>query len=277
MSQSDHTKLHSEKMLGKNNPVHKIRKDPKKWAHYIQAQSDAQSGDKNGKFSGYSHELVKLHAVKLTKKLGHKFSKTDWMSYAKNKGLPQAFSKWRKDELGKLSDLAIWAALECGLNNVEADPRLVKTLSSMEEQSYNAKISENRVLVEKECEECGKKFWIEHLKREQSICGNKCASLNLSKKDFWKLRQKSGASRFAKEKADKNRELQLLAYSNAKHRLGRQPKQKEWEDACKELSVPYRVGKALKYGFQRWVEVIAAGEEYNHRVVSVEYAGKETV
>jgi ribonucleoside-diphosphate reductase alpha chain len=53
---------------------------------------------------------------------------------------------------------------------------------------------------------------------------------------------------------------------------------KEWETACKKDGFPYRIGKTLKFGYKNFKEIIAAGNDYHHKVIKVEELdGEHTV
>lgn len=277
MTIKDHNELHAKDMMGENNPIHKIKKDPVKWANYLKAQSEAHSGENNHRYSGKTHEDLRLHAIKLTQKLGRRYSIKDWVEYAKENSLPQGFSKFRKDELGSILELAFWAAQELSIEFINEDPRVVKTLASMEEQGYEARIENNKVLVKKVCEKCSSHFEIDHRQREVAFCSKKCSLEHVNSNKEIAAKRNAGITAFVEKKAEKTKEAQLLAYTKLKFELGRKPKMKEWEQECASNGIPHRVGRTMKHGFKSYSEVVEQGENYNHRVVSIEYAGKETV
>lgn len=212
------------------------------------------SGEKNGNYSGASLETIRHHALELTKMLGRRFSKREWVSYAKNLGsLPQTFSDFRNYQFGSLLELSKWCAAECNLEYIECDPRLVKTYKKILEQGYEARIYDHKVYVKKECELCHSIFEIEYLLREVSCCSQKC-----------------GASYAANNKMIDIKAQQARIYSALQFQLTRAPLMKEWELACKKENIPYRIGKTMKFGFHNFREVAGAGNNYNHKVVKVE-------
>jgi len=188
--------------------------------------------------------------------------------------LPIEFSGWRKGNIGTVLNLSQWAAIECGLEYIDEDPRLVKTLQSMLEQGYNAFIDGNQVFVEKECEECGNSFTKEHRQREVGFCSGTCANYYKDRHGVNEKRTSTINSTY-KKKSDKNKHKQLRVFTGLKFNLGRAPLLKEWEKECKNNSISHRF--KTKYGFKSYKEVKESAETFNHRVVSIELDGHEDV
>lgn len=283
MSREDHNKLHGDHMRGANNPIFKLKLNKEKYQQYIQKQSEVNSGINNSNFSGFSNQEIKNHAVNLTKEIGQRFSTEQWDKYAKKSGIPQAFSNWRKLELGSITDLAKWAAIECGYDYVNYDPRVVRTLKDMLEQGYEAFISDNgsirrinkaQVYVYKYCEECKIKFNISFERREIAFCSKTCSNFNANKKGSNTQRQAS-LKKIYQEKKKITKKQQLEIFTSLKFVLNRDPLQKEWEIACKEKNVQFRIGKVSP--FKKWSDLKKEAKFYNHKIVSVEYIGKEDV
>ncbi|MGI0058162.1 MAG: hypothetical protein ACREBJ_00200 [Nitrosotalea sp.] len=237
-----------------------------------------QSGEKNGRYSGFTSEEIKEKALELTKLLGRRFSNSDWINFASDNELPQAFSMFRKDQLGSISQLAKLCASELGLEYIDVDPRLVKTYQDMLSQGYDTQIVDNQVLVQKNCEVCDQGFYIDHLHRESAICSIVCKNIYLNKDE--EAKAKRGASRdvFNQDKMQTVKVEQARVYSALQFQLGRAPLMKEWEVACKKEGLPSRIGKSLKFGYKNFKGVVEAGQNYNHKVVRVEeLAGEHTV
>jgi len=271
-----HNKFHARDMIGDNNPMRRAKHEwsEEKWQQYHDTMSKAVSGELNGRFTGFSNKDVKQHAVELTEKLNHRFSKKEWQKYARKNGLPIEFSGWRKDNVGNVLNLAKWAAIECGMEYRDIDPRLVKTLKSMVEQGYDAFISGNQVFVEKECEECGESFTKEHRQREVGFCSGSCANFYKDRHGVNEKRTDTINATY-KNKSDKNKHEQLKVFTGLKFNLGRIPLLKEWEKECKNNGVSYRL--KTKYGFESYKKVKELAETFNHRVVSIELDGNEDV
>jgi len=276
MSMNSHNKLHAKDMMGDKNPMRRAKDEwlEEKWQQYHDNMSKAVSGDKNGRFTGQTHEQVKEHAIELTQYLGYRFSKKEWQEYARSNQLPIEFSDWRKDSIGSVLDLAKWAAIECELKYINEDPRLVKTLKSMIEQGYKSYIEGNQVFVEKTCEECGKKFIKEHRQREVGLCSRTCANLYLNKHGVNDKRASSINSTY-KEKAEEIMHKQLKIFTKLKFELSKMPMMKDWENECRKNNIPFRL--KTKHGFKSYKELKEKAETFNHRVVSVEFDGYEDV
>lgn len=226
------------------------------------------SGENNPRFTGHTEEEIRNHAILLTKQLNRRFGYKDWQGYAKENGLPQTFSDYRTSFLGTVSNLAQWAAIECDVEYIDVDPRLIKSLQSMRELGYTSRIDGNVVLVQKICENCQNYFETEHIKREIAYCSHRCSLDKInSNVEFQKMRTIATASTYA-ERSIKVRENQARIYSNLKFQLNRKPLIKEWEAACRAEGISYRLKS--KNAYQNFKELAEAGDNYNHKVVSVE-------
>lgn len=269
MSVTEHNKHHSVNMLGDKNPYHKMTDE---WKYNFASRK----GSQNHTYLNVSGNEIKQYALNLTKKLGQRFSNNDWQIYAKENNLPQNFSQHRLNEIGmNLTQLAKWAASESGFENIDTDPRLVKTYMKMLENGYNAKIEGNEVLVEKRCELCGEYFWTSHNLREISYCSLKCSNTILNSDKDIKEKRTSSVNLAYNKKSDITKEQQLKIYSDLKFSKNETPLCKDWEDACKKNNVPCRL--KTKHGFQSFKEVKEHGDLYNHKVISVELDGFEDV
>ncbi|MCJ8347761.1 HNH endonuclease, partial [bacterium] len=258
MTTTDHNKLHGDRMRGSNNPIFKIKADPVRFAQYSAKMSKSCSGVKNGNAkSKVSNDDIKQLALSLTKEVERKFSHDEWQAYAAKNNAPQTFQQWRSNELGSISDLAVWAANELGFaSNVDA--KNAKTLRLALGQGYKAKISNDRVCVVKECEHCRSEFLTLYKTREVSFCSNPCAN----KYNHY-------------VKAQQTMSKQLEVFTRLKFNLNRIPMLKEWEQLCKSEELSFRL--KTKNGFSSWSDLKEQAQSYNHRVVSVEHVGKEDV
>ena len=240
------------------------------------ANHDTQ-GTKNGRYSGFANEQIEEAAKNLTKKLGRRFSSKEWQKEAKKLQMPLRFSSWRANNWFRTpTELAKWAALECGFEHIDLDPRIVRRFQAALLQGYNVKIVENDVFVEKECEYCKLQFSVLYSRRETSFCSVAC-SLNKMNNDvsFQKSRIAKVSAAYHNRQQE-NVQKQTKIYSDLRFALQRQPLLKEWEESCKKEGVPFRL--RTKYGFQNFKEIIEAGKNYNHKVDRVEVLkGKHVV
>lgn len=236
------------------------------------------SEENNGKYSGFTVEDIKEKALELTKLLGRRFSNNDWVNFASENKLPQAFSTFRKDQFGSVMHLAKWCASELKIEYVDTDPRLVKTYQNMLNQGYDASIVGNQVFVNRTCEVCHNEFQTDHLHRESAICSLECKNIYLNNSQDVKAWRDASRDKFNENKMSEVKVAQAKVYSDLKFKLSREPMMKEWEQVCKENNLPCRIGKSLKFGYKNFKEVADAGNNYNHKVVSVtELEGEHTV
>ena len=272
MSHKEHTKLHRERMLGANNPMNRFPE--KNWL----IKQD-HSGLNNGRSLGVTNEEIKEHAIKLTNSLGRKFGKSEWQDYARTNGLPVQLDniEYRRQAFnGGYSALAKWAAKECGFENLNEDPRVLRTYEKFLNMGYNAKIFDGVVFLEKPCEGCGKLFEIDHNHREVSFCSVSCSNNKRSsdRKTIEKIQAKRRVT--LESKKGELRVKQAKVYSDLKFSLEREPQKTEWVAACKSNGVSYEISRKSS-PFRTYKELKEAGNNYNHKVVSVEFDGYETV
>lgn len=278
MTKEAHTFLHSRNMLGDKNPMRRAKQEwsEEKWDEYRQNMSKATSGQNNGRWDGISNDELRHHAIILTRELGRRFSHKDWTAYAEKRGLTEQFSKWRSDHFGGLLGLAKNAALECGIEHVDADPRTVRSYQKYTAQGYNCEIFGSTVLFIKKCEVCGVEF--RNKRREAGICSQECHSkYMISRNSGSETSRKAQASmrQFYQEQKRKNGLLMVDAFLNLKHKLKRDPMLKELKAYCRDRGLKCRVG--FPSYFSSYAELKDFAHDYNHRVVSVEPAGYEDV
>jgi ribonucleotide reductase alpha subunit len=235
----------------------------------LHASYDTQ-GEKNGRYSGFTNQDIENFALKITKKTGRRVSYDEWIDYCNKEGIPKSFSGFRHDWFKTPKELLIFCANELGFENTEYDPRVIKTLNLMLKNGYKAKIINGKVFVDRVCETCKQNFLINHLRREQCFCSNNCSIQHVIKTDGYK-NSKETIRETKSRKQDLVKNKQAKIYSDLKFSLNRDPLMKEWEKSCKGNNVPYRVGRKLKYAFKNFQEVKAAGDNYNHKVVKIEY------
>jgi len=280
MSKADHNNLHVKGMLGDKNPMRraKVEWSDEDWRRYSKNMSLAISGEKNGRALNVTNEKIKQHAIILTEALGHRFSKREWAKYAKENNLPSQFSSWRKSCFNGVLGLSKWAENECGINNVNCDPRTQRFYNKLLESGYDCFIYGKKVFINKRCEICSQKFIIDAYRREVGICSQKCHSIYLTSRnkssEISKKAQKSSRDTWLKKKQE-NAEKQLKVYIDLKFKLGREPLKKEWEKECKKKDAPIRLAKPSYLGSYTGLKRKAA--DFNHKVISIELIGQEDV
>jgi ribonucleotide reductase alpha subunit len=274
---TDHNEHHKEKMMGANNPIHKILADPERSAQYRKLQSELNTGLKNGNAKDISNTELKAKGIELTLSIGRRFSIKEWQEYAKNNDLPLAFADYRYNEFGDVLEFSKKCAQVCGISAelIEIDPRTTKLLQKMQSQGYKCSIKDSRVFVEKVCECCGDKFEVAHGHREVSCCGITCANkINNSNPESCAKRAHSINESY-KIKMDSIKKSQMDLYCDFKYIIGREPMLKEYKLECKKNDLSCRFG--TKYGFNDYGDLKINAAYNNHKVISVAHAGKQDV
>ncbi len=236
------------------------------------------SGENNGRWSGVSNEELKEAALEYTQQLGRRFNQNEWKGFAKERELPQQFSAYRVQALGTVVELAKCCAAELGFEYGGHDQRVVRTLLSMQEQGYDARIAEGTVLVIRQCEACKKTFEVQHGFREKSFCSEKCGNAYINSDAQVAEKRAVGLQDHYQPRMEKVKVEQARVCSKLMFDSGHDPNRKEWSLACKGEGLPSRIGPTLKYGFRHFKDVLEAGNAYNHKVARVEkLPGEHTV
>lgn len=217
-----------------------------------------------------NEELIEI-GVALCKTLQRRFSVDEWQKYAKDNGIPSQFSEYRVTVLGKVDVFAKRCAALAGIDLPDVDPRTLRFYLECVEGGYDTEIIDGTVYVRKQCEVCEKDFTIEAVRREQCKCSFSC---NNRARDYSK--NKDGQKKTFDERRAKLRVEQAKVLLDMKAATGMWPQRKEWMVACKAAGVTSEMGRKGS-PFLKYDELKAFAEQHNHRVVSVEYAGKSDV
>jgi ribonucleotide reductase alpha subunit len=278
LPKEEHDALHGELMSGDRNPMRRAFQewDEQKWREYKLKHSRNNKGDKNKRFCGISNEKLREYALELTKKLGRRFSHQDWLKYAKENGLPQHFSKWRRDHLGGIRGLAKWAAQELGYEHIDEDPRVVKTYKKYLQQGYDCEILNGKVFVVKRCEVCGRKFRVKPFFREVGACSVSCSLKIKWQDEQFKKNFIERLNAIHQERKQAVKEVQAKVYSDLKFKLGREPLKSEWARECKKQNISTEISRGNS-PFRSYSDLKSYAADYNHKVVSVELVGYEDV
>ncbi|NJO91675.1 MAG: hypothetical protein HC831_23955 [Chloroflexia bacterium] len=275
MSKKDHDYLHSKDMIGELNPYHKMTDEWK----YAFAYHPRES---NGMYSGISNLKLYREILRKTKEENRRISSKEWRLHAKELNKANEIDRKNYPEIlhsefrgGSENYLLERASIYLRMEHTDKDPRLVRTYFKALGNGYEAKISGNKVLVKRQCEECGDDMWNEYNRREISFCSHTCSNNYLNRNTDVNTRRASTINKTYAAKAEINKENQLRIYSQIKFDLARDPLVAEWRQECQKEGISCRIG--TKNGFRKWSEVKELGAEYNHKVISVEEDGFETV
>lgn len=130
--------------------------------------------------------------------------------------------------------------------------------------------------VIKLCEWCHAPMILPYGRREQGYCSHTCTSRALAHRH--EVIQARLDTRDASR--DRKRQRQVEVFLDLAATLGREPLKVEWEQACREAEIPFRLAppSATHQGtFGSYAEVKEAALVHNHRVVSITAIGEEIV
>lgn len=275
MTVEEHDKLHSERMFGKNNPVHKILNSDKR-EEYLGKISLSTKESNNPNYCGVTNEELIEHSLKLTKSLGRMAFSSDWEKYAKENGLPIYFSKWRKTHLGGIKGFLTKAAIECGFKYFDCvDSRVIKRLYYYLNEGYDCFIHEGELLFNKICEYSGEHFITKH--PEAAVKYEYSASY--SAKIQWETKKASmldSINASHQRKKEIMREKQAGIFNNLKFSFNREPLKNEWKEACKENGISGEISRTSS-PFKNYESLKEYSMTANHKVISIEEDGFEDV
>lgn len=271
VTREEHNEIHSIAKLGLKNPFHTTFTNEQKRAFLAAA---GKPGEKNPRYSGFTDDDLMDAAISLCRSLGRRASVTEWVNLAGEKGWPKSFSGFRRKRFGSVKRMLIHAAREVGVPVLEfyTDLREYRTFEELQKTTDLDLVWDGSVVrVRKVCEGCGCDFEVPYNKREQSFHTRAC-SLRYNESISNKRRDAVAAAYAAR--VPEKREQQLGVFVDLRFELDRTPLKKEFEERCKEEQVSSRIGTAP---FHTYAALKEAAVSYNHRVVSVERIGKETV
>ena len=278
LSKTEHDALHGNHLRGANNPMRRAQTEwsSEKWLEYSNNMSRAVAGENNGRYSGISDEDLQRHALALTTQLGQRFSNNEWQSYAKSNGLPQYFAKWRQQHLGNVTGLAKWAALDLGFENIDCDPRVLRSYRKYTRRGYDCEIVNGQVQINKLCEVCARKFSTTISGREYGMCSISCGLKRKHQDPQFRQQfiERLKAAHFERKGVVRQKQAQI--YSDLKFKLGRAPLKSEWRLACKGAGVSREISRESS-PFAAYETLKEFALMYNHKVRSVEFYGYEDV
>lgn len=153
------------------------------------------------------------------------------------------------------------------------DSRLKEAQSKTELECFSDE--KGTIFVKKLCEYCKEEMILEFGKREQGFCNLQCRS----KKHSENLKGKS-LSKERKDLIEQKKEIvrneQIKVYNNLKFELKKDPLKKEWIEKCKEEGISFEISRKSS-PFRSYNDLKEASSMYNHKVVKIEYIGKQNV
>ncbi len=264
LSAVEHAALHKVRMMGENNPVHKMNDA---WREKL---SKATTGLVNGNAKPVTNEELEQHLVKLVMGLGRVPTLNHYAEYAAQHNLPLSFSAYRRAYFG--GDIAY--ALRTISEKVGAMPAYKAEARKVTDLPVLFK--EGRTYVLRNCEVCGEEYSVLLSKREQATCSNVCSQL-LYYRNNPDTSVRGQAIKEARTRGhDDLRKQQVTIYNNLLFELGRHPMKDEWVERCRELTVSPEISR-ISSPFRYWKDLQSEAMATNHRVLSVEPDGYEDV
>lgn len=275
MTPEDHNELHASLMKGENNPINKIRNNPKKWNSWRNKIVDNATGENNPMHSGISNEELKKMIYDLTEEYGRMLFFDDL--YERFPDVPKSFSKYRKEELVSYSNLFKESAKFYGFNVWEDDTRTVKRFIKFIDMGYDCELVSGEIIFTKKCEITGEIF--KTTNRAQCVKDEHTMSYATKKwyeddTNRLKFTENLRESHLRRKEKIKNRQAKL--YNDLKMSLNRDPFKKEWAQHCLENSVSAEISRESS-PFRTYNDLKEYASLQNHRVISVEFSGYEDV
>ena len=312
MNKEQHDALHRQGMLGDRNPMRRwypnATLEQKK--RYHDNMSKAIGGQKNWKYSGITNQQLYTLILNFVKNTGLPITNRRYIEFAKDNNLPV----WNGKNAYRgslLHDFLNKANMQCGYQ-VYGNPIIQKQYYKYNEilngTNLDVEFEEEtgNIYVYKICQQCGKAFKVLWAKRQICICSEQCATvykLNNTNRyirgfDNNKLNHKAKFL-IRKDKVDEyfvnyiktNKQIPLPAvmYEFLQNNFisdftsirsaSYQDYINEWY--CSKYGLERITTNGLnqnsEYRKQRAMQLLQKGLYYNHKVVSVEYVGKQNV
>ncbi|MHA1255732.1 MAG: HNH endonuclease, partial [Promethearchaeota archaeon] len=268
---------------------------------YRRKMSEALSGEKNPRYSGYTDDEIYNEMLKLINKTEIPLSLTRWKKYAQNIGMPVISPRWGESQ--SPIDLIRQANIEYGFDWY--DDHIIRReynrfIKLLKKTDLELLFEEGIIYTYKSCENCGRQFKVKYARREQTFCSHLCVlRANLEKAQH---AYKDKAKRIRDEKRIKLFDLLIKEIATKKTI----PSKSEFIDILRKndirdfrtVGMPDSYSQVLNhiseiYGIpqisskkvtqnkhyaKKMAELlIENGLTYNHKVVSVKRIGYEVV
>ncbi len=261
-------------MVGARNPM---RRAATSWSAERRATYRAKhpadnTGERNRNFGGLSDESLRESALELAASLGRRFTTAEWITFARERGLPQQFSGWRYHHLnGGIAGLAKWAARRSGFGAfATTDPRVLRHYDEALEAGYDAEITADMLFINKRCERCEAAFRVPYATREIAYCSRSCNFAKLNADSSVRVRREASRRFTGDRRKVAGRNEQISVYLDEKSLAAAPVRKDEWAQACLRRGISSefsRVGSP----FRSFDDLREAASMFNHRVVSVEF------
>lgn len=292
MWSNEHIKYHSTQVAGDRNPMRRAQTEwsEEKWADYSANMSKAVSGEGNGKYAAdITNDMIIQWAKELATETKVTFSRMQFYNKVKketdNKHVI-GVSPFRLKQLGykNFSEFASKICEEVGCYNEHIDlswdlrkqKHFTRDYDNAITSGYEPIVKGDKIYITKICEQCGNSFEKVWSQREVAYCTRQCrkTAKPWSEESSKKLSDSLHVVNTNRILANNTKQLEV--YTELICEYGRKPNKKEFVTRCKEKEVSAEYGRN-SLSFKTFEDIGIAAMTFNHRVVSVEYAGFEDV
>ena len=271
MTIDDHTALHREAMLSKNNAVHRIR-NREAWIAKLSSNAKGLNNP-NSKYYTTSDISTKIEATLISTK-DDLLNTRDLKRVIFNDGYPVHFSSddFRNTTFVELLNLACAKVFETDLTYSQYFDFIDKSKRTHHPTVFD--YSTNSVKVIKLCEATGEPMILNWEDRHTSY-----VSRSAQVKHMWKLEKDRMITCLLdghKVRKDRIKELQSSTFNDLQVELGRVPLKNEWKTAMKAKNLSSEISRPCS-PFKSYSELVEYSSIINHRVISVEYIGQDSV
>ena len=266
----EHAHIHRDRMVGTNNPTHRIAKDARRNLKWRQNLSKACAGLVNGNAKDLTNEQLEQHLVQFVIGFGRVPTVSQYYDYAVQHNLPLSFSSYRKQYFGGgvVYALQAIAAKVGAMSTFEAEARKVTDLPVV--------FNNGLTYVIRNCEICGQEFTVRLSRREQATCSNACSQKLYYRNNPDTTTRGQAISEARTRNHDELRKQQIRVYNDLLFELERHPMKDEWMARCQQQGISNEISR-VSSPFRFWKELQSQAMATNHRVLSVEPDGYEDV
>ncbi len=268
---------------------------------YRRKMSEALSGDKNPRYSGFTDDEIYIEMLNIVNKTELPLSLTRWKKHAADIGMPIFSPRWGESQ--SPINLIRQANIEYGFDwhdNHILRREYNRFIKLLKKTDLELLFEDGCIYTYKSCEGCGKRFKVKYARREQTYCSHLCVSQanlekaqNLHKDKAKKKRDEKRTKLFdllIKEIATnkiiptKSEFIEVLRYNDIKdfRTVGMPDSYSQVLDHISEIygiSIinSKRITKNKQYAKEIAKLLIENGLIYNHKVISIKRIGYDVV
>lgn len=312
MTRQQYNKLHTQNMFGNKNPTIRQYKNAtqQEKQKYYNNMSKAVGRQKNWKYSEINNQQLYNIILEYVKIINRPITKDIYMKYAKENNLPYWNGK-NKYRGSLLHNFLNKANVQCGYLvyvNPAIQRQYYKYIDILQKTDLDIQFDNKSgiILVNKKCQQCGNMFKVKWSQRQICVCSQQCATqykLNnenmhingfnneLLNYEVAFINKKNKIDKFFVKYIEQNKQIPTpsIMYEFLQNNCindFRSIRKVSYQDYInKQYCQKYGIKKITTNGLnqnpiyrkQKAIELLQNGLYYNHKVVSVEYIGKQDV